>query len=349
MISGQFVRRLRPLCLVTPLLLIPVALTAAAEEPVRPAAAAEAAAAPAHSDVFATVNGQAISIGEYESAFANLVRQKFYHGQVPEAQLQAARDETKNKLVQRIVLLEEAGRRGIVPDEKAVEEAIAGYERQYAASPVWRERRESLLPGLRKQLGEQNQLSRLEQEVRQLPEPTDAEVRAFYDQKPELFTEPEKLRMSAILLAVDPSSPASTWQGARDEAAAIYKRLQAGGNFEEAARLHSNGKFADDGGNMGYLHRGMMPEALQERVDSFEVGKVNAPIDSLEGVVIFRLDERVPPKKREFADVAQRAKELLARDRQEQAWKGLLDKLTGAADVKVQHQLGTGSREGKGS
>ena len=349
MISGQFVRRLRPLCLATPLLFLPVALTAAAEEPARPASESQTAAAPAHSDVFATVNGKAISIREYESAFANLVRQKFYHGQVPEAQLQAARDETKDKLVQRIVLLEEADRRGIQPDEKAVEEAIAGYERQYAASPVWRERRESLLPGLRKQLGEQNQLSRLEEEVRQLPDPSEAEVRAFYDKQPELFTEPEKLRMSAILLAVDPSSPVAVWQGAREVAAAIYKRLQAGGSFEEAARLHSNGKFADDGGNMGYLHRGMLPEALQERVDSFELGKVNAPIDTLEGVVIFRLDERVPPKKREFADVAPRARELLVRERRDQAWKGLLDKLTGAADVKIQHQLGTGSREGKGS
>lgn len=268
---------------------------------------------------------------------------------MPEAQLQEARDETKNKLVQRVVLLEEAGRRGIVPDEQAVDEAIAGYDRQYADSAVWKERRESLLPNLKKQLGEQSLLSRLEQAVRQTPEPTEAEVRAFYDGQPGLFTEPEKMRLSAILLAVDPSSGSAVWQATRDEAAAIYKRLQAGADFNEAARLHSNGKFTDNGGDMGYLHRGMMPEALQERVDSFELGKVNPPIDTLEGVVIFRLEERVPPKKRDFAEVAQRAKELLVRDRQDKAWSGLLEKLTASANIKIHHQLGTGSREGKGS
>ncbi|HZX32194.1 MAG TPA: peptidylprolyl isomerase [Rhodocyclaceae bacterium] len=348
MISGQFVRRLRPWCFIAPLVLSSATWAVAAPDAAGPESGAKPAAASGHSDVFATVNGQAISLREYESAFAGLVRQKFYHGQVPDAQLQEAREETKNRLVQRVLLLEEAARRGIAPDDKAVDEAIAGYERQYAASPVWKERRESLLPGLRKQLGEQSQLTRLEQAVRQVAEPSEADVKAFFDRQPELFTEPEKLRLSAILLAVDPSSPVAVWQSAREEAAAIYKRLAAGADFQEAARLHSNGKFADDGGDMGYLHRGMLPEALQERIDSFVLGKVNEPIDTLEGVAIFRLDERLPPKKREFADVAKRAKELLLRERQEQAWKGLLDSLTAAADVKIQHQLATGSKEGKG-
>lgn len=343
--SGQFVRRLQLGGLVAVLALAPGVLAAAAPEP---AAGATAAAAPAHSDIFATVNGQAIPLQEYESAFANLVRQKFYHGQVPEAQLQAARDEVKTKLIQRILLLEEAGRRGIAPDQKAIDEAIAGYDRQYAASPVWKERRESLLPGLTKQLGEQSQLARLEQAVRSVAEPTDSEVLAFYEAQPGLFTEPEKLRISAILLAVDPSSPAAVWQKTREEAVTIYKRLQAGASFEESARLHSNGKFADDGGDMGYLHRGMLPEILQERIDGFELGKVNAPIDTLEGVAIFRLDGRLPPKKREFAEVAKRAKELLVRDNQDKAWKGLLDKLIASADVKIHHQLGTEPKEGKG-
>ncbi|MGE5491303.1 MAG: peptidylprolyl isomerase [Actinomycetota bacterium] len=348
MISGQFVRRLRPWCFIAPLVLSSATWAVAAQDAAGSDAGAQSAAPSAHSDVFATVNGHAISLREYESAFAGLVRQKFYHGQVPDAQLQQAREETKNKLVQRVLLLEEAERRGIAPDEKAVEEAVAGYERQYAGSPVWKERRESLLPGLRKQLGEQNQLARLEQAVRQVAEPSDDEAKAFYDRQPELFTEPEKLRLSAILLAVDPSSPSTVWQSAREEAASIYKRLSAGADFQEAARLHSNGKFADDGGDMGYLHRGMLPEALQERIDSFELGKVNAPIDTLEGVAIFRLEERLPPKKRAFADVAKRAKELLLRERQEQAWKGLLESLTASADVKIHHQLATGSKEGKG-
>lgn len=340
-------RRLRPLCLAVSLLLaVPVAH--AADKTDTADAGKEPAADAAHAGVFAIVNGKEISSREYQAAFTNLVRQKFYHGQVPEDQLAQAREETKNKLVQRVLLLEEVARRGILPDEKKVDETIAGYEKQYADSPAWQEKRERLLPDLKKQLGEQSQLARLEDAVRKVPEPTEADAKAYYDAHPDLFTEPEKLRMSAILLSVDPSSPSTTWESTREEARAIYKRLLAGADFSEAAKLHSNSKYAESGGDMGYLHRGMIPEALQSRIDSFELGKVNEPIDTLEGVAIFRLDERVPAKKREFTDVAQRASELLVRERQQQAWKDLIDKLMASAEIKLQIPMGTERRDGGG-
>lgn len=313
-----------------------------------PAAEASSVQAPAasHSDLFATVNGKPILVRDYEAAFAGHVRQKFYHREIPAGQLEVARAEVKDKLVQRVLMLEEAERRGIVPDKAAVDETIAGYEQQYAASATWQENRERLLPGLRQQLNEQSLLKQLEQQVRSVSEPSDADVRAYYDAHPDLFTEPEKLRLSAILLAVDPSSPSSAWQSARDEAAAIYRRLQNGADFAEASSLHSNSKYAESGGDMGYLHRGMLPEALQQKIDQFALGQINEPMDTLEGVAIFRLDERVAPKKREFADVMQRARDLLIRERQELAWKELLDKRTAAADIKIHNQLSMGQREG---
>lgn len=289
-----------------------------------------------HSQVFAVVNGRSIPTQEYETAFASLVRQKFYHGQVPEKELAAAREEVKARLVQRIVLLDEASRRGIAPDDQQIEQVITGYETRYAGSAAWRENRERLLPGLRQQLAEQSLVSRLEGQVKAVPEPTDAEVKAFFEARPELFTEPEKLRLSVIMLGVDPSSPATAWEATREEAKAIHQRLLAGADFGETARLHS-GAYADTAGDMGYLHRGMLPEALQTQIDKYELGKVGEPVETLQGMAIFRLDERLPAKKREFAEVAQRARDLLIRERQDQAWKGLIERLVASAEVKFLH------------
>ncbi len=312
-----------------------------------PSPAREAPTADSHSRTFAIVNGRSIPTQEYETAFASLVRQKFYHGQVPEAELAAAREEVKSRLVQRIVLLDEASRRGIAPDSGQVDKTIAGYEARYAGSAAWRENRERLLPGLRQQLEEQSLVSQLEGQVRALPEPGDEEVRAFFAARPELFTEPEKLRLSVILLTVDPSSPATAWEATRAEAQAIHQRLLAGADFAETVRLHS-GAYVETGGDMGYLHRGMLPEQLHERIDKYELGKVNAPVETLQGMAIFRLDERVPAKKREFADVAARARDLLIRERQDAAWKGLVDRLVAAADVRFFHGVTGGAGEGAG-
>ena len=298
-----------------------------------------------HSQIFATVNGRAVPTQEYETAFASLVRQKFYHGQVPEAELAAAREQVKVRLVQRIVLLEEAARRGLTPDARQVDEALAGYDIRYANSPSWQDSRARLLAGDKVQLEEQSLVGQLDEQVRKVADPSDAEVRGFFEAKPELFTEPEKLRLSVILLTVDPSSPATAWEGTREEAKGIYKRLEAGADFADAARLHS-GAYADAGGDMGYLHQGMLPEVLQGVINNYELGKINPPLETLEGLALFKLDERIAPKKQEFEVVAQRARELLVRERQDQAWQGLVDKLVAAAEVKFFHGVTVEQREG---
>lgn len=288
--------------------------------------------------IYATVNGKAITVREYESAFASALRQKFYHGQIPEGQLPAVREEVKTRLVQRVLLLEEAKRRGIEGADKSVDDAIAGYDERYASSATWQQSRERMLPGLRAQLVEQNALKLVESAVKAVPEPSDREVRAYYEGHKELFTEPEKTRLSVILLGVDPSSPKEKWQSAREEAKALHERLLKGADFQEAARMHSSGKEAEQGGDLGYLHRGMLPEALQQRIDKFEIGAVAEPVDVLEGVAIFRLEERVPARLREFKDVILRARELTLRDRQSTAWTVFLDGLVAKADVRMVYQ-----------
>ena len=333
------------LALVAGLPLITVAQGAAA-----PAASADLAVAQTpvqrdpHASIFAVINGREIATQEYEAAFTSLIRQRFYHGQIPENDLIAVREEIKSKLVQRVVLLEEAERRKIVPDEEQIEQTLAGYDKRYAASPQWRENRELVLPDLRKELAEQSRIAQLDKQVKAIGELPEAEVYSFYNKNPGLFTEPEKLRLAVILLAVDPSSPATAWQSTREEAKAIYGRLMGGAEFDEAARMHSS-VYAENSGDMGYLHRGMLPETIQEKIDKFEVGKINEPMDTLEGVAIFKLLDRITGKKRDFSDVAARARELLIRERQDQAWKDLIDRLVAKADVKFMYITTAEQRE----
>jgi parvulin-like peptidyl-prolyl isomerase len=296
---------------------------------------AQAATPPAGERLYATVNGTPITQQEFHTAFANHVRQTLYHGQVSEERVQAARKEVTDRMIERLLLLEEADRRQVSADLARIDETIAGYEQRYANSPQWKERRETLLPGLRKQLAEQGRLEKLEQAVRALPEPSASEVRAYYDAKPELFTEPEKLRVRTILLKVDPSSPAAAWDAARDEAARIVRQIREGTDMGELARLHSNDRSAAEGGDMGYLHVGMIPESLHAKIVSFTVGTISDPIDVLEGIGIFRLEDRQPAKLRGFDEVAKRARDLLIREQQEQAWKDLIARLRNSARIEL--------------
>lgn len=285
--------------------------------------------------LYATVNGKPVTQAEFHSAYATFLRQKYYHGQVPQEQLVQARKEVSDKLIERMLLIEEIERRGIQGDSADVDKQIQVYEQRYASSPNWQKNRDAMLPALRQQLIQQSRLSRLEQTVREVPAPTPEEVKTFYLAKPELFTEPEKVRLHTILLEVDPSSAQPVWDAAMREAESIVKRIRGGADFGEQARLASKDASAEQGGDMGYLHRGMLPESLQEKVDKFKVGEVNDPIQMLQGVGVFRLDDRIPPKLQDFSRVAERAADLLHRDRKEKAWQDLVVKLRASATIVI--------------
>lgn len=295
--------------------------------------AAEAAGPAAQ--VFATVNDTVITSAEYESALGSARQQQFYHRQVPEGQAASFQRETAERLINRVLLLEEGARRGIQPDRAKVQKLVAGYDERYRGRPQWQNNRDKMLPALTRQLEQADVLERLESAVRTVPEADDAQLRGYYLAHQDLFTEPEQVRLSVILLRVDPSSPKVTWEKAREEAAAIRKKIAAGSDFAALARLHSTDQSAERGGDMGYLHQGMLPEGLYTALGSMKPGDLSAPLTSLEGVGIFRLEDRKSSQLRKFEEVKQRAGQLLRREQGEQRWIDLIQTLRHNASIRI--------------
>ena len=125
------------------------------------------------------------------------------------------------------------------------------------------------------------------------------------------------------------------WDGARDEGIAIVKRLRAGADFSQLAHLHSGDPSAERGGDLGYVHRGMLPEPAQQAVDKLKPGELSEPVPLLEGIGVFRLDERRSPKLSPFETVHDRARELSMREAGDQAWTTLLARLRRETPVKL--------------
>ncbi|MEQ1673837.1 MAG: SurA N-terminal domain-containing protein, partial [Candidatus Nitrotoga sp.] len=66
--------------------------------------------------MFAEVNGKLISMREYDAFFSSVLRQRFFHGVVPEGQLEAVRKEVADMFINREVLTDEARRQGFKPE-----------------------------------------------------------------------------------------------------------------------------------------------------------------------------------------------------------------------------------------
>lgn len=285
---------------------------------------------------FASVNGQNLTWGDYAVAFSTAARSKFYHGKPPEGEIARLQREVADRMVNRILLLEEVKRRGIKPDQAAVAKQIEQYDKQYAGNERWAQNREKMLPGLREQLEQQNVLQQIEGKVRDVKPPDDATLQAYYKAHPELFTEPKKVKASVILLSVDPSAGEAAWTAAEDEARKIVKQIQAGADFAELARIRSSDRTAEKGGDMGWLHKGSLPAPVESVLEKLKPGQVNPdPVRVLEGVAILRLDGTAPEQLKSFGEVKERARALWLREKADEAWNSHLAQLRKKAKVEI--------------
>jgi parvulin-like peptidyl-prolyl isomerase len=286
----------------------------------------------------ATVGTQTLTAGAFVQQVRQGVRQRFYHGRTPADELEQFGDEVLQQMIDRTLLLQEARRRQLQPDHQAIEARLAAYEEQYAESERWQQERAQRLPQLRAQLEEESLLQRLEAEVRQLPPPAEPQVRDYYQKNPDKFTTPERVHVSLILLKVDPSAPSAAWQGALEEGGTIVKKLREGADFATLAALRSSDASAENGGDLGYIHKGMLAPEAQRALDTLKPGEITEPVRVLQGVAVLRLEGRNPARLNPFAQVRERAGELLARDNADSAWGSLAATLRQQTPVAIDRQ-----------
>jgi parvulin-like peptidyl-prolyl isomerase len=115
----------------------------------------------------------------------------------------------------------------------------------------------------------------------------------------------------------------------------MRQRLDEGTPFEELARTHSSDSSASAGGDMGYLHKGMLSANAEKAISELSIGDVSEPVQVLEGIAIFRLTEQQLARLRSFDDVRDRARELWLRDRGDREWEMLVARLRSDSRISV--------------
>ena len=286
--------------------------------------------------VLARVDDFVITRQEFEREVYAAARQTYYHGRPPSGEeFIAFRRNVAEDMIDRKLLLREAKRRKLEPDQASINAKIAAYEARYGDTERWQSEGPKMIASLRARFEQDSLIDALEADVRTVAPPAEADVHAYYEANAGLFTEPARNRVSLILLGVPPSASVAAWKSAREEAARIRQRLDEGATFEELARMHSSDRTADAGGDMGYLHEGMLSANAEQVIAELAPGEVSEPVQVLEGMAIFKLTEQQPSSLRSFDDVKERAEELWLRDKGEQEWNILVAELRSASDVDV--------------
>lgn len=265
--------------------------------------------------IFAVVGGEPVSQAEYQQFLHRSLRARFYHGGVGKLDRRQIEEQVSRQFIDRILLRQEAVRRRLTVAPAMIAERVAKRAANMGSSDkavLESEARFELL------------IEQLEGEIRRVPLPSAAEARTYYRLHPEKFTAPERVRVAVILLKVPPYAPAAHWQSRLEEAKALRQQVLDGKDFGALARTHSEHETAQQGGDLGLVHAGMLTQELQEIVDGLQVGGLAEPAAILQGIVLVRLSERQPAVLTAFERASDRAQRLLQEERGEEAWQAFL-------------------------
>ena len=175
---------------------------------------------------------------------------------------------------------------------------------------------------------------------------TREEAQKFYDEHKADFAQPERVRLSEILIATSPGglkpeqgalaepSPDQV-AAAQAKASDLYQQLKSGAKFDELARKESTGSTAERGGDLGYFKRNDLAKELEDKSFALKVGEFTAPIRTRQGFIILRVSDHIeagiPPLDR----VREQIQEQLYSQRVQPALREYLTKLREEAYIDI--------------
>lgn len=233
--------------------------------------------------------------------------------------------------VLRHVLEGEAEQGGLVADTAVVEEQIRQIRAQFPSEEAFEEvlvAQGITEDELRSQVAEQVRQEMVQEEiVGAAAEPTEEDLEAYRQEQA------EEVRAQHILFLVNPEATEEERAEIEARAEAVLDSIEAGADFAEMARRHSEDGSAGMGGDLNYFSRGDMVGPFEEAAfalqDSGDV--TDEPVRTQFGYHIIRLTGR---RTGELMDTA-RARGVILRERQQEAMEAGFERLRDEADVVV--------------
>lgn len=279
--------------------------------------------------VAAVVNDKVITyseVREYVQPVAAQLRRNYSGPELIE-KIRAAHLDALNSLIERQLILQEFKDKGYSFPETVVDEQLNSviandFGGDRAAFIKTLQAENLTLAKYREQLRERIIIQamrnrRAQQEIVVSP----AKIEQYYQDHREDFREDEQIKLRMLLIRrpkPDPAPPATdtnTVTGAATAPAAgaddprrrmaeeLLAKLDAGDSFESLARLYSEGREAQRGGDWGWVKRDELRQELSQAAFALQPGQHSRIIETPDGYYLLRVEEHKPARYRPLNEV----------------------------------------------
>jgi peptidyl-prolyl cis-trans isomerase C len=337
-----------------PVLVMPLAVAvcvqaASAQKPVASHAAASARPAAAH--VVARVNDAPITSDRLDIALRRLIPFESFHRNVGADTVERLRGQALDGLIDEELRYQDGMRLGLTPSAAEVDAGVRAFMARYGSRQAFEQARRASgasIEDVRREIRRALVVRKaFDHAVTSRCQVSDDEAARFYADNRARFVVPEQLHVYAITFGVDPGAPAREWSEARARAEQVLGQIRNGAPFEEMARKHSTDKTKENGGDMGFVHRGGLTAEFEQALRDLKPGGVSPVIQTLYGYHIVRIASIRPPEQKALPEVAAGIRTDLTRQRcaeTETAWTARLR--AAATIVLTDGANGGGSRAG---
>jgi len=179
---------------------------------------------------------------------------------------------------------------------------------------------------LRDDLRENLPVQKVQEQVAGNAEPTDEEIRKYYEQNKEAqFTTPQQVCVRHILFNKDQK------QKAED----VKKQLKDGADFAKLAKQYSQDPgSAQKGGDLGCLGKGETVPTFEEAAFGAKEGEIVGPVKTQFGYHLLEVTKTKPKQTRSLSEVEPQIRSQLASQEQSQAFSKWLEEQKKKRDVK---------------
>ncbi|MFH1394961.1 MAG: peptidylprolyl isomerase [Candidatus Omnitrophota bacterium] len=271
---------------------------------------------PAYSEivdkVLVVVNEEVITQRDFDRMFVPIAQsyKANYEGKELERQLESVRAGLLDQLINSKVTISLAKKAEITVDEEELKRRVDKVKAYYDSEETFLQ----VLNSKGTNLTEFNQEVRdqmlaqklVEQEVSAKIVITPAEIKKLYTKNKEKFVAPHKVKALGIMVRKTKDTEKD-----KIKITAIKTELENGKDFSELAKEKSEGPYAQEGGNMGYISQGQVLEEMEEVIFNLNEGELSDIVETHIGYHIFKVEEIQDPRILDFTEVSDYLKEQL--------------------------------------
>ncbi|MBU1702753.1 MAG: peptidylprolyl isomerase [Candidatus Eisenbacteria bacterium] len=290
-------------------------------------------------DVAALVNGEAITMPQVDRVVSHWRQSEKAPVDLglPVTEL---RKEALKQLTERILLFQEAERKGFRADSLVVDRQMQAFMSRFRSPEELTE----ALTGMNFELEELREAFKQDLSIQEFIQADvsssisidSTAIRRYYDENMDQFVTGEEVEAQHILFKLDQEAPAEEVNAVLERANPVLARAKSGEDFDALAKEFSEGPTGPNGGHLGSFGRNRMVAPFDEAVFALKVGKVSELVRTRFGFHIIKLESRKEGGRMAFSQARPQIENQLRQEALGEKLSSLVETLRKDADIKSQ-------------